>query len=292
MSDDTTKGGDGDDTPEVYEELPPDSNVVQLIPKETAEETIARLAALPNLEYEKVRQFEADQLGIRVSVLDEEAKRARPHHDQENDLGLFEPEPWPEEVDGDDLLDQTRQAILRHVVMSQAQAAVVALWAVHTHTFDCWRHTPRLGITAPEKGCGKSTVLDVLEHLTPRAIKTENLSTATMFRVVDGYRPTLLIDEFDTFLPGNEDLRGCLNAGHARGGRHLRCDGEDNQVRAFKTFAPAAIAGIGNLPPTLADRSIPILLHKRKVDEPLEELTEHHITHLRELASQAARWVM
>ena len=58
--------------------------------------------------------------------------------------------------------------------------------------------------------------------LVPRGLKTENLSTATMFRVVDGYQPVLLIDEFDTFLKRNEELRGALNAGHAKGGRHLR----------------------------------------------------------------------
>ncbi len=128
--------------------------------------------------------------------------------------------------------------------------------------------------------------------LVPRGLKTENLSTATMFRVVDGYQPILLIDEFDTFLKHNEELRGALNAGHAKGGRHLRCDGDDNQVRAFKTFAPAALAGIGNLPPTLADRSIPILLQKRKQDETLEELADHHVDHLHGLACQIARWVI
>lgn len=288
MSDDTPNDGD---EPEVYEELPPD-NVVQLIPREKSDAAIARLAEVDPTEYEQVRLEEANRLGFRVDFLDKEVKKLRPRRDEEDGgLGLYEPEPWPEEVDGDDLLGQTRQAVLRHVVMSQSQAAIVALWVLHTHAFECWRHTPRLGVTAPEKGCGKSTLLDVLAELVPRAVKTENMSTAVMFRVVDGHCPVLLIDEFDTFLRGNEELRGALNAGHARGGRHLRCEGDDNEVRAFKTFAPAALAGIGNLPSTLADRSIPILLQKRKQDEPMEGLTEHHIAKLNELAQQAARWV-
>jgi putative DNA primase/helicase len=290
---DTPEDG-ANDIPEGYRELPPDNNFVHLgspAAGERAEAEIARLAVLSKLQYERVRKNEAKRLMVRTSVLDKEVKEARPHCDHEDDLGLFEPEPWSEEVDGDDLLDQIRQGILRHVVMSQTQAIIVALWTVHTHAFDCWRYTPRLGITAPEKGCGKSTLLDVLKELTPRAIKTENLSTATMFRIVDGYRPILLIDEFDTFLKGNEELRGALNAGHAKGGRHLRCEGEYNQVRAFKTFAPAALAGIGNLPPTLADRSIPVLLQKRRQDETLEELSDHHVGHLNDLASQITRWV-
>lgn len=256
---------------------------------------IERLKTLDAVEYDRQRKDVADQLGIRTSTLDSQVEQARPIDESQgsnggNELGLFEPQPWPEEVDGDALADDIKRAISRHVVMSQAQAVTVSLWVIHAHAYECWRHTPRLGITAPEKGCGKSTLLDVLMGLVPKGLKTENLSTATMFRVVDGYQPTLLIDEFDTFLKRNEELRGALNAGHARGGRHLRCEGDDNEVRGFKTFAPAALAGIGSLPPTLADRSIPILLQKRMQDELLEELTDEHLKHLNQLASQIARW--
>ncbi len=254
-------------------------------------ETIQRLAELSSVEYERSRKDEAKRLGMRASALDREVKAARKNGQDEDDLGLFEPDPWPEEVDGDDLLDRIVGALCRHVVMPSHAAEAVALWVVHCHAFENWRHTPRLGVLAPEKECGKSTLLDVLTCLVPRALKTENLSTATMFRTVDQFKPTLLIDEFDTFLRDNEELRGALNAGHAKGGRHLRCEGDDNKVRAFKTFGPAALAGIGRLPETLADRSILITLQKRKADEYIQDFRDDRADHLRELASQAARWV-
>ena len=254
-------------------------------------EAIQRLADQPSVEYERVRKDEAKRLGIRASALDREVKAARKNGQDEDGLGLFEPDPWPEEVDGDDLLDRIVCALCRHVVMPPHAAEAVALWVVHTHAFENWRHTPRLGVLAPEKECGKSTLLDTLKEMAPRAIKTESLSTATMFRAVDQFRPTLLIDEFDTFLKDNEELRGALNAGHARGGRHLRCEGDDNKIRAFKTFAPAALAGIGRLPETLADRSILITLQKRKPGEYVEDFRDDRANHLHELASQAARWV-
>ena len=260
--------------------------------EETLVETVKRLAELPSLDYECLRKDEAKRLGIRATVLDREVKSARPRTEAENDLGLFDPEPWSEEVDGDDLLDRIVGALRTYVVMPPHVAEATALWAVHCHCFENWQHTPRLAITAPEKGCGKSTLLDVLVHLVPRAIKTENLSTATMFRAVDGFRPTLLIDEVDTFLRDNEELRGALNAGHAKGGCHLRCEGDDNKIRAFKTFAPAATAGIGRLPDTLADRSVLIVLHRRKPDERVRDFRSDRVEHLRELAEQAARWVM
>jgi putative DNA primase/helicase len=260
--------------------------------EETLVETIKRLAELPSLDYERCRKQEAKRLDMRAPVLDREVKAARPKAADGNDLGLFDPEPWSEEVDGDDLLDRIVDALRTYVVMPPHVAEATALWALHCHCFENWQHTPRLGITAPEKGCGKSTLLDVLAHLVPRAIKTENLSTAAMFRMVDGFRPTLLIDEVDTFLRDNEELRGALNAGHAKGARHYRCEGDNHDIRAFTTFAPAAMAGIGRLPETLADRSILVVLHRRKPDERVRDFRSDRVDHLRELAEQAARWIM
>ena len=73
---------------------------------ETYSETIQRLAALPTHEYERCRKAEAKRLDMRTSVLDKEVKSARPRDDAGNDLGLTEPVPSPEEVDGADLLDR------------------------------------------------------------------------------------------------------------------------------------------------------------------------------------------
>jgi putative DNA primase/helicase len=258
--------------------------------EETYFETIQRLAALPTHEYERCRKAEAKRLDMRVAVLDKNVRSARPKDDEGNDLGLFEPEPWPEEVDGDDLVDRIVAGLRRHVVMPDHAAEATALWVLHCYCFDIWHHTPRLRVSAPEKGCGKSTLLDVLACLVPRALATANLSTATAFRAIDQFHPSLLIDEFDTFLRDNPELVGALNAGHAKGRSHLRCEGDDNRIRGFNTFGRAALAGIGNLPPTLADRSVSIVLQKRRPDEYVQDFREDRVDHLRELASQATRW--
>ena len=58
-----------------------------------------------------------------------------------------------------------------------------------------------------------------------------------------------------------EALRGVLNTGHRRGGKASCCVGQGANItyKDFSTFCPKAIAGIGKLPDTVADRSIPIL---------------------------------
>ena len=51
----------------------------------------------------------------------------------------------------------------------------------------------------------------------------------------------------------------------------LRCVGERNtQVKEFEVFGPKALAGIGALPDTVADRSLPIRLKRRAPSERVE----------------------
>jgi len=66
--------------------------------------------------------------------------------------------------------------------------------------------------------------------------------------------------------------------------------GDDHEPRQFATYAACAIALIGRLPGTLADRSIPIALQRRSADEPIAPLRADRATHLDVLARKAARW--
>jgi putative DNA primase/helicase len=169
-------------------------------------------------------------------------------------------------------------------------ADTVALWAAHTHLVDCFGISPRLAIRSPEKGCGKTTLLDALSRIVVRPLPTANATAAAIFRVVEVHRPTLLIDEADTFLSENEELRGILNSGHRQGGSVIRTVGEDFEPRAFSTYAACAIALIGKLPGTIADRSVPIELRRRRADEPVEPFRFDRTEHLDQLARKLARW--
>jgi putative DNA primase/helicase len=126
---------------------------------------------------------------------------------------------------------------------------------------------PRLFITAPEKGCGKTTLLDVLSSLVPRPLSAANIKAAPLFRVIELARPTLLLDEADTYAHSDGDLRSVLDAGHHRDGAVLRCVGDDHEPRQFSAWARVALAAIGRLPGTIEDRSIIIRLRRRRLDE-------------------------
>jgi putative DNA primase/helicase len=255
---------------------------------------IARLANLGAIDYDRERKVAAGQLGVRVSTLDKSVAAERPADEskvgQGRPLELPKPEPWPAPVDGVALVAELTAAIRKYVVLSEQDALAAALWVLHTYCFDAFACTPRLAVTSPEKRCGKTTLLDVIGLLVPRPLSTANISAAATFRTIETARPTLLVDEADTFLGENEELRGILNSGHHRGGQVIRTVGDDFEARAFSTHCPVAIAQIGKLPDTLADRSVHISMKRRAAGEAVARFRHGRAPEFTEAARKAARW--
>ena len=261
---------------------------------DTTDDTeVKRLAGLSPVLYDRERDDAAKRLGIRAATLDKLVQAARPVDDdnkQGHAISFPDPEPWPEPVDGAQLLDAVAEAIGAYVVMPPHCADTAALWVAHSYLLDRFLVSPRLAISSPTKQCGKTTLLDVLTRLVLRPLPTANVTAAAVFRVVEGYRPALLVDEADTFLRDNDELRGVINSGHRKGGSVLRTVGDDHEPRAFATYSPCAIALIGRLPDTLHDRSVVIDLKRRLPSETIKPFRSDRTEHLDVLARQAARW--
>lgn len=159
-------------------------------------------------------------------------------------------------------------------------ADVVALWVVHTHVFSAFCSTPRLHLHSPEKCSGKTRALEALELIVARPRRVENVTAAALFRLIHAVAPTVLLDEVDAvFGPkaaDHEDLRAILNAGHRQGATVPRCvgDGGRMEVVEFKVFAPVALAGIGSVPDTVADRAIAIPMRRRAPHEHVKPFRE------------------
>jgi len=236
----------------------------------------------------------AEKLGCRVPTLRAAVKTARGKGEsargQGRPLHLPEPELWLDPVEGAALLDELAEAIRRYVVLYPHQADAVALWVLAAHAFDVWVIFPRLFVTAPEKQCGKTTLLDVLSRLVPRPLVASGITAAALFRTIEAARPTLLLDEADAYARDNEDLRAMLDAGHRRDGAVIRTVGDNHEPRQFSAWAPVALAAIGHLHSTIEDRSIIVRLRRRRPDERVESLRLDRAGVLDQLASKAARW--
>jgi hypothetical protein len=224
-------------------------------------------------------------------------------------------EPWPEPVDGAVLLSDLKETFRRFVVLPKWAAETLALWTVHTYVFQCRDVSTYLGVESPEKRCGKTTLLTLLSELVHRPVVAANISSPALFRVIEEVRPTLLIDEADTFLQGNDELRGILNSGYSRKTAYVvrvanrvtqyhppASDGEaaptgdgaglaarnTTRLVRFSCWCPKILAAIGRLPETLADRCIVLRMQRKTERETCERLKDLDALPLRQRCARFA----
>jgi hypothetical protein len=195
------------------------------------------------------------------------------------ELRLDDPEPWPEVVTGDTVLNSLVALLTTFVVFAEpAHADALALWIAHTYLMEIWFISPLLVVNSPTMRCGKTTVLQLVAHLTSRALPASNISPAALFRVIERFRRTLILDEAETFLKDNGELRGLINAGHTRKTAVvIRTVGEPHEPAEFSTWGAKFLALIGRLPGTLMDRAVVIPMRRRMAGEHVERLRLDHV---------------
>jgi hypothetical protein len=219
--------------------------------------------------------------------------------------------PWGDPVDGKLLLDEIVRNLTRFVVLPRFAPETLALWIVHTYAFQLRDVTTYIGLESPAHRCGKSTLVTVLSELANRAVVASNVSSPAFYRVIEQIQPTLLIDEADTFMHGNEELRGILNSGYQKKTAYvLRAVNQVPQNPAsaasptphsafptphsssglanFSCWCPKVIARIGALPATLADRCIVFRMQRKTPNERCERIRNLNAYPLKQ---QCARFV-
>ena len=279
---------------QILEEFPPTKKAhkASISRGESDDEAeIMRLARLDQLAYERRRDSAAKKLGIsRVTILDKLVAQRRSQLAATASGGEFlaAPEPWPEPVVGDGLLNDLYDILDRHIILPHAAKVATALWIFHAHAHDAPSHSPILDISSPTLRCGKTQLLSVLTMLVPKPLSAANVTAATVFRVIERWRPTLLVDEGDTFLADKSELRGVLNSGHTRSQAYVaRCVGDDHEPKLFSTWCAKAFAHIGRVHPTLEDRAIRINLRRKLKSEDIDPLPKDGYA---DLCRKIARW--
>ncbi|MGO9665734.1 MAG: DUF3631 domain-containing protein [Polyangia bacterium] len=178
------------------------------------------------------------------------------------------------------------EAFFRRFVILPRDEDFVALvlWTLFVHAHDAFIISAILAIISPTKRSAKTRLLEILSHVVPRPLLASHTTAAGLFRAIDKYCPTLLIDEGDTFIKRSEDLRSLLNSGHTRSSAWvLRAD------REYSTWAPKAIASIGLLPDTVQDRAITIRIQRKRPGERVERLCQDELADM-DLCERAAGW--
>jgi hypothetical protein len=225
---------------------------------------------------------------VRIVVLPDDVPQGWDAADaiaERRDLAALLAEPEPPSLAA--ALSAIEGFLRRFVVLARPEAYVaVVLWIAHTYAIEAADATGYLAVSSPEKQSGKTRLLECLRHLAHGATGiTITPTAATIYRSLEATPgATLLLDELDAVFRDHtdryEEVRAVINAGHRRGATVPRSvPGPKNtwSVKQFPVFGPKALAGIGKLPDTIADRSIPIRMVKRKRSEPVERFRERDV---------------
>lgn len=264
------------------------------VSSDLAQATIDRLATLSELEYELERTEAAKSLNnMSVRSLDKLVKKViNELKSKTSDSLIVDTEPYAEPItDITIVADQIYQILDDHIACTHAVKVAATLWILMTWFIPASDISPIAWINAPEKRCGKSTLLKLMSRLSKKSLSTSNITGPALFRCIEAYEPTLFIDEVDTFLNDDEGIRGVLNAGHSRDGSVItRCFGDDHQLVTFNVYSAKAISGIGKISGTLIDRSISLTLRRKMKNESKKRVRDLPVDITNKIQSQLARW--
>ncbi|HRY42926.1 MAG TPA: DUF3631 domain-containing protein [Thermoanaerobaculia bacterium] len=200
-------------------------------------------------------------------------------------------------VDGAEVLDAVVRFVRRYVVVTPEQTHIIALWVLHTWAFDASDQTVYLAILSAEKRSGKTRLLEILGVVTRAPWHAVQPSEAVLYRKIEKDRPTLLLDETDALFSQRGDsraeaVRALLNAGSRRGVTVPRVlDAKSDKLIDFNVYCPKALAGIGTLPDTVGDRSVPIEMKRKRRSDTAERFRLRDVEkEARELRARLEAW--
>ena len=282
---------------ELYEGARP---LVEAYPVDYYNEVIKRIAVLADANILMCGQVElitnclSKTWKIKKSAIDKDIGKLVKPQDQGGTSIVEELKPDEGEVNGAEIANEIMECLKEHVYLdNEAQYIAITLWIFLTYCFERFNILPMLLITSPTMRCGKTTLLSVLRSLVNRSLVASNISPAAVYRTVDKYKPTLLLDEADTGLAENEELRGIINAMHTKDTAFvIRVGSKDMnfEPERFNTFCPKVVAMIGQPVCTWIDRSIQVKMERKPSDLRLKKLPIDYYKEKQTLRQRLLKW--
>ena len=162
--------------------------------------------------------------------------------------------------------------LTEYIVLPERSIVVVSAWVFAAHLMDIWDRFPHIAIKSPDKRCGKTRFLQMLEEVTPNPVGTTNISPAAMYRLIKKDQPTILLDEAQSMRRRGSEfaeiMRELFCASIDRDAKVIRCGGNDmDEIVKFSVYSPKVIAMIGEPDSVLADRCLPIEMKRKTKDD-------------------------
>lgn len=244
--------------------------------------------------YNRYRQQVKESKKVVMALFDKlTTKELEPEQNSKPNLQRIFPiyEVWDSPVNGAELLDEIKETIKQYVIADDETFTVATLWACFTWFIDVVSYAPIANVTAPEKRCGKTKLLSTLKRLSYKSFSTSNISPAALFRLIELHKPTLFVDEVDTFLKEHNEMKGMINAGYTRETAFIvRCVGEEQEPQPFSIWGAKLLCGIGKIADTLHDRSITLKLRRKTIGETVKNIDKSDPREWQILRAKLARF--
>jgi putative DNA primase/helicase len=148
-------------------------------------------------------------------------------------------------------------------------------------------------VSSPEAECGKSTLLGLIKLITPRGHVFVQISPPALYRMLEKWHPTIIVDEADTVFKGNAELRAVVNSGWTRGAGVPRCNPDTHEPEFFETFGPKVIGLKGlNVPGTTLGRSIIIDMERKLPGDKVDDFDHTDDEELAQIRQQLSRFAL
>jgi regulator of RNase E activity RraB len=169
-------------------------------------------------------------------------------------------------VDPAQLYDKIRAIFQKYIEIEPKYYDLLTLWTIGTYCFHLFTGYPYMFIMGV-KGCGKTKLLNVISALGFNAIHSSNMTASVLFRLIQGGRCTLLIDENEQLKNPDrlQDFRSMLLAGYKKGALVYRSEKtatEKFEPVGYEVYAPKIMANITGLEDVLEDRCITIIMKR------------------------------
>jgi len=194
-----------------------------------------------------------------------------------------------------DALDEMSDDIQKHMILQHpCHANAAAVWATCTFLMDRWNIFPKFYIHSPERECGKTTLLELMEAMVKNPEMAGNVTASAFFRMVEISQPTFLIDEADITIRNNDQLLAIMNASHRRRTAYKILSDPTNKngwtPKKWSTWTAQVIAGIGDQADTLMSRSICVNLRRKLISEKVKPVPSNYFEQKQPLRDYLEEW--
>ena len=207
-------------------------------------------------------------------------------------------DPWHKSV-GSEVLDEYQEKLRKFMFLTKAEYLLCPLWAAHANCYNIFKKTPRLILTAGDYGCGKSTLMTILQATVNQSKLLTHSSSAAFFTLSQN-GGAFFLDEADKWIAGRgesrTDILNTLQSGCDRNGMVQRTafGKEGRTVLEFPTHAAVALSGKGlnakGLGNALMQRSHVIAMRKALKGDVQEDFDDrHHLPVFHELGRKLLR---